>query len=214
MNDPYQVLGVSRNASTEEIKEAYKQLAKKYHPDNYAASPLEEVANEKMKEINEAYDTIMNERKGAGGTSYQANSQGGYQQNAYQGNSSFPDIRRLIQQNRFVEAEELLDGVPVQRRDAEWYFLKGSVYYSRGWLDDAMNHFSSAYRMNPNNPEYRAAYQRMAWQRQGNFGSQNGQYRTPNQQMNSGCTPCDMCCGMMCADSCCECMGGDCIPCC
>lgn len=76
MNDPYQVLGVSRNASTEEIKEAYKQLAKKYHPDNYAASPLEEVANEKMKEVNEAYDAIMNERKAAGGASYQANGHG------------------------------------------------------------------------------------------------------------------------------------------
>ena len=58
MNNPYEVLGVSENASDEEIKAAYRKLAKKYHPDNYADSPLADVAEQKMKEINEAYDTI------------------------------------------------------------------------------------------------------------------------------------------------------------
>ena len=63
MTDPYKVLGVSPNASDEEVKAAYRKLAKKYHPDNYANSPLADLADEKMKEVNEAYDTIMNERK-------------------------------------------------------------------------------------------------------------------------------------------------------
>lgn len=211
MADPYKVLGVSPSASTEEIKNVYKQLAKKYHPDNYASSPLEEVASEKMKEINEAYDQIMNERRSAeraGSTGYQNG--GGYSS----ANSSFADIRRLIMQNRYDEAEVLLDGVLPQQRDAEWYFLKGSVYYSRGWLDDALAHFSSACQMNPNNPEYRAAYQRMMWQRQGNMGgSANGQYRTPGQNQ-TGCSACDCCSSLICADCCCECMGGDLISCC
>lgn len=63
MSDPYQVLGVSPSASDEEVKTAYRNLAKKYHPDNYADSPLADLASEKMKEINEAYDSIMRMRK-------------------------------------------------------------------------------------------------------------------------------------------------------
>ena len=63
MTDPYQVLGVSPNASDEQIKNAYRELARKYHPDNYANNPLADLAQEKMKEINEAYDQIQRQRK-------------------------------------------------------------------------------------------------------------------------------------------------------
>jgi len=58
MNDPYQILGVSENASDEEIKKAYRELARKYHPDNYHDNPLADLAQEKMKEINAAYEQI------------------------------------------------------------------------------------------------------------------------------------------------------------
>ena len=67
MNDPYSVLGVSPNASDEEIKKAYRELARKYHPDNYQNNPLADLAEEKMKEINEAYETITKQRSGGGG---------------------------------------------------------------------------------------------------------------------------------------------------
>ena len=62
MNDPYAVLGVSSSASEEEIKRAYRDLVKKYHPDNYANNPLADLAEAKMKEVNEAYDAIMKAR--------------------------------------------------------------------------------------------------------------------------------------------------------
>ena len=67
MTDPYSVLGVSNTASDEEIKKAYRELVRKYHPDNYHDNPLADLAQEKMKEINEAYDTITKARSSGGG---------------------------------------------------------------------------------------------------------------------------------------------------
>lgn len=227
VTDPYKVLGVSPTASEEEVKSAYRQLVKKYHPDNYADSPLADLANEKMQEVNEAYDMVIN-RLRAGGQNGSAQQNAGYGGNTYSGQQSGygygggygysqasgqqSDIRRLIQQNRLVEAEELLDGIPMKNRDGEWYFLKGTIFFQRGWLDDAMNHFSTACRLSPNNPEYRAAMNRMMWQQQGNMGSPNGSYRT-NPDM-AGMSACNCCSNLICADCCCECMGGDLIPCC
>ena len=75
MKDPYSVLGVSQSASDDEIKKAYRELARKYHPDNYQNNPLADLAEEKMKEINEAYDAITKQRAGGGG--YQQQPSGG-----------------------------------------------------------------------------------------------------------------------------------------
>ena len=123
-------------------------------------------------------------------------------------------LRNVLLLKTAADAEELLDGTPMQARDAEWYFLKGNVYFQRGWLDDALNHFSTACRLSPNNPEYRAAMNRMMWQRQGNFGSPAGGYRTGTPVPMGGCSTCDICNSLLCADCCCECMGGDLISCC
>ena len=206
MRDPYEVLGVNKNATDAEIKAAYKELARKYHPDNYADNPLSDLAEEKMKEINEAYDSIMNSRRGK-------KRSGASSDTDYTPSSEFMDIRNLIAANRLEDAQELLDGVDISRRTAEWYFLNGSVLYRRGWFDDAFASFSNACRMDPGNPEYRAAYERLSNQRGGGFRGTGG-YRPAGSGMNTGCSPCDMCCGLMCADSCCECFGGDIIPCC
>ena len=106
--NPYEILGVSPNASDAEIKKAYYELAKKYHPDNYADNPLSDLADEKMKEINEAYDSIMNERKGGG---HASGDTGGY--SAYQ-NQSFSEIRLYIQRNELEKAQTMLDMVNYQ----------------------------------------------------------------------------------------------------
>jgi len=205
MTDPYKVLGVSRSATDEEIKDAYRKLAKKYHPDQYAESPLKDLADEKMKEINEAYDTITAQRRGGRYNSGYNGSSAGYQ-NA---SSSFGDVRSLIMSGRFADAEQILNGVPADRRNAEWYFLKGSVLYRRGWLEEAKDHFSRACQMDPGNPEYSAALNQAMNQRGGMYGGYN-----PNREMSGNCNACDMCSGLMMADCCCECMGGDLIPCC
>ena len=200
MKDPYAVLGIGKNATDDEVKAAYKELARKYHPDNYEGNPLSDLASEKMQEINEAYDAIMNSRKTG------KNNKGSYYNSSAA--SSFPDVRNLINQGRLDEAQELLDGVPVQSRDAEWYFLNGTVLYRRGWFDQAYTSFANASRMNPTNAEYRNAYNHA--QRQS--GRQNNPYRTYGNP--GGCDGCDVCSSLICADCCCECMGGDLIPCC
>ena len=197
MKDPYQILGISRNATDEEVKNAYRNLAKKYHPDSYGDNPLADLAEEKMQEINEAYDSIMASRKSGkkSGTNY------GYT-NSYETN--FPEIRSLINQNRLEKALELLDGTPVQNRNAEWYFLNGTVLYRRGWFDQAYTSFATASRMDPANPEYRNAVNNA--QRQANR-SQHNPYRTYNGGTN--CDACTMCQGLICADCCCEMAGGN-----
>ena len=201
MKDPYSILGVNKNATDDEIKAAYRELARKYHPDNYADNPLSDLAEEKMQEINEAYDNIMNSRKNRGSK----NNSRGYN------NSNFADIRSLISSGKIEEAQELLDGVPPEKRDAEWYFLNGTVLYKRGWFDNAFTSFSTACRMDPTNPEYREAFARM---QNGRGGFAGNPYRSSGNMGGSGCSGCDVCNTLICADCCCECMGGDLIRCC
>ncbi len=212
MTDPYKVLGVSPNASDDEIKAAYRQLAKKYHPDNYANNPLADLAEEKMREINEAYDMIQSMRVSRGNGGGNSSSAGYNSYNNSYNAGEFGDIRRLINLNKIIEADELLEGIPQSGRNAEWHYLKGVIHYKRGWLEEAMKHFQTANRMDPNNMEYTTALNQMMWQRQN--ARPAGGYRTYTYGGNPGCSSCDLCTSLICADCCCECMGGDLIRCC
>lgn len=198
MKDPYEVLGVSKNATDDQIKSAYRELARKYHPDNYSDNPLSDLAGEKMKEINEAYDAIVNSRRHG----YKKSKDNSYS-NTQSGSTNFPEIRTLINQGRIEQAQELLDGISPERRDAEWYFLNGTVLYRRGWFDQAYTSFATAVRMNPQNPEYRNAMNNA--QRQ--TGAQYNPYRSYGT--TDGCGVCDVCQGLICADCCCEMFGGN-----
>ena len=164
MRDPYEVLGVPSSATDEEVKKAYRNLARKYHPDNYHDSPLADVAQEKMKEINEAYEEVQSMRKN-GGTGQ--NPYGGYGRNhygqnpygayggSYGGDPAFARVRMSIAQGELNLAEELLNAM--SDHNAEWNFLKGAICYRRGWMDEAKRYYETAVQMNPNNPEYRRA---------------------------------------------------------
>lgn len=202
MTDPYKILGVSPYDTDEKIKSAYRDLAKKYHPDNYNNGLESDIAEEKMKEINEAYDQIMAERRKKISGNYSSYT-------SYNGaNNNYRDIRNMIMSGRISNAEQILDGIPIEQRNAEWHFLKGTIFYKKGWLEEAYNYFNKACNMDPQNSEYRSALNQINNQRSGFYGGYNP------MASNRGCSGCDICTSLFCADCCCECMGGDFIRCC
>lgn len=162
MNDPYQVLGVPESATDDEIKRAYRELARKYHPDNYHDNPLADLAQEKMKEINAAYEEI-NKRRGSGG-SRGTSAYGGYGGYSPYGSSSsgssvLQQVRIAIQSGDLSRAEALLANY--SDHNAEWNYLRGAICYRRGWLDEAKRYYQTACQMDPNNAEYRQALEYM-----------------------------------------------------
>lgn len=206
--DPYKVLGISPSASDDEVKRAYRDLARKYHPDNYVNNPLADLAKEKMQEINDAYDSIMKQRQNGGssggnsGYSQQGSSYGG----GYNGYSSgysgsnagiYNQVRNAINVGNVGMAEELLSRI--SQRDAEWHFLRSNVCYRKGWFDEAVQEINQACNMAPNNMEYRRMQNVL------NNSSAYGGYR-PMQQNDA----LDCCTQMLCLNCLCNCCGSGC----
>lgn len=201
MNNPYEYLGVGRNATEKDIMDAYRRIAGEIN-----STPMPDYERtRRMDELNNAYDTILNTLRG---TSSYSNNNSYNQQTDYNNNSQFSDVRQQINSGRIEDAEMILDGIHPSMRNAEWHYLKGVIHQRRGWLNEAYRHYQTACSMDPQNNEYAAAFNAMN-------NNANGGYRTTRRQSNSNdCDGCDICSGLLCADCCCECCGGDLIPCC
>ena len=192
MRNPYEVLEINRGATREEIQKAYRKLVKQYHPDQYRDHPLEKLAQEKLAEINEAYDHLMKNGRASSGASTD-------------GNSFFPQVRIHINNGDLFTAEQMLD--QSSTRTAQWYFLKGIVFQRKGWYSQALSHLQTAADMEPGNAEYQSAFNAM---RSNNrvYREHSGQYGGRDMDL------CSICQCLICTDCCCECMGGDFITCC
>ena len=194
MRNPYEILGVPEGAPIEQVKAAYKILAQKYQNDPSVD------AQRRMEEINAAYDSIV------------MNAGGRYNNSGYaQGGNDYADITAKIRSGRLDDAQILLDGIPEHQRDAQWYYLKGTILQKRGWLEDAANNFATASRLDPSNNTYKMAYNRVINARAGGYRTER---RAQTNRRNNDCGYLDCCCNLLCADACCECMGGDLISCC
>ena len=168
MDDPYKVLGVSPDASDEEIKSAYRRLAKQYHPDR---NPGDAEAAKKMQQVNDAYDRIKNPEKARQNRGY-----GGYSHQSYEqptGNQYAQAAYQYIRFGRYREALNVLNST--QERNARWYYLSALANDGLGNQVTALEHIRRAVSMEPDNREYLqtlediqnggAAYRRQA----GNF---------------------------------------------
>ena len=200
--NPYEILGVPENATDEQIKEAYRALVKKYHPDKYQNNPLADLAEDKLQEINEAYDTIMNERNSSYGNSSYSDGSYSYsssgQANAG-GRADYMQVRRNIDAGNLAAAQSILDSS--SDRSAEWYFLSGVIATRKGWYDEAFTKLQTACSMEPANMEYRRHL--------ASLRGQGGHYQNTAAGKGYGDSS-DMCCRALqcyiCADCCCDCI--------
>ena len=170
MTDPYKVLGVSPDATDEQIKQAYRRLAKQYHPD---LNPGDEAAARKMQEINAAYEQIKNPEKAApsgggydpfGGYRPSGEGEDHYQSGAYQ----------YIRMRRYQEALNILSNST--HRNARWYYLSAIANDGLGNQVTAMEHIRKAVSMEPDNPLYLQALRQMQAGGQA-YREQAGHYR-------------------------------------
>ena len=207
MFDPYSVLGVSRNASDEEIKKAYRQLSRQYHPDANINNPNKAAAEEKFKEIQQAYDQIMKEREyGTQGGTY-----GGF--GGFGAKTEYQDEESLrrqaaanyIQNGHYQEALNVLQGL--SGRNGQWYYLSAMANMGLGNNMKALEHMRAAVNLEPGNQEYRMILNRLengdSWYvRQSQpFGGMQG---TGNDMCLNVCLAnlaCNLCCpggGILC----------------
>lgn len=171
MTDPYQVLEVSRDASTEEIKKAYRKLSRKYHPDANINNPNKAEAEEKFKQVQQAYKQIMDEKENGtssygsqGGGAYGNRYGGAYGSGGYQGNyggaqsGSSEDAElhaaaNFLNNMRYQEAMRVLNNI--SRHNAQWYYLHAVANAGLGNNISAVQDAQTAVNMEPNNMQYR-----------------------------------------------------------
>jgi len=154
MDDPYRVLGLQPGASDEEVKRAYRQLAKKYHPDMNPGDPH---AAKMMNDINAAYDQILKQRQGKG-------SEGGFSYGSEPGQGSTPEmtaVRNYLHYRRFREAFNVLNRIT--DRNAEWYFLSAYAHAGVGNRTQALEFARKAVELEPGNGEYQSLLQQLQY---------------------------------------------------
>ncbi len=219
MTDPYSVLGVSREATDDEIKKAYRRLSRMYHPDANINNPNKAAAEEKFKDVQEAYDLIMKQREsgadwgayGSGQSSYGQSAYGGYGygyggayggQNASQGYQSESDVRyqaaaNFINSGSYAQAINVLESIT--DRTAQWYYMSAIAYAATGRNVQALEYARTASAMEPDNFQYRQLRARL--EGAGQWYVDRGQsYGMPD--LNFG----DACWKLICINAVCSCM--------
>lgn len=211
--DPYQVLGVSRSASEDEIKKAYRNLSRKYHPDSNINNPNKEQIEEKFKQVQQAYQLIMKEKQGGasygyGGNTYSQDfgdfgSFGGFggsarnQQYESQDDMYLKAAENYIRSRAYAEALNVLNGI--SNKNAHWYYLSACANAGMQNNVTALEHAKVAVSMEPNNFVYQRLLQSL--ERGGDwYNEMGGNYGNVFSMEGGSCTR--FCCGLMLCNMC------------
>ncbi|MFA5449252.1 MAG: hypothetical protein WC292_02270 [Clostridia bacterium] len=207
--NPFIILGVAEDVTQNQLYEAYRKQRDKYMEKRFAPGDEGTEACEMLDRIEAAYreaDGILKNRH-------------------YISDGGSKDVEELIREGRIDEAQEELD--KIKNRNAEWHYFQSMIFFRKKWYNEAHEQMRTAMELEPHNSKYREAYERLnsrldmaeSHQKRQSFYNSQGDGRSyrgayDDGQRRSGCTPCDCCTSLLCADCCCECMGGDLISCC
>ena len=202
MLDPYSVLGVSRDASMDEIKKAYRKLSRKYHPDANINNPNKEEAEEKFKQVQQAYDQIVKEREqGSSQSSWSGGFGGGYQTQDDQRSMEMRAAANYINAAHYQEALNVLNRMT--ERNGQWYYYHAVANAGAGNTASAMEDARRAVDMEPNNMQYQQLYQQLQSGGQWYWNQGNGYgYERPGNGFGNCCCQC-LCMNMLCPGCCC-----------
>ena len=196
--NPYDILGVSPSASDDEIKKAYRTLSRRYHPDANIGKPDEKMAEEKFKQIQQAYTQIMKEREqGQQGYDY------GYRQGGQTAGGDTDTVEmqaaaNFINSRRYREALNVLEGI--QNRNAQWYYFSALANAGMGNNIRAQEMARQALDMEPNNVQYQMLWQQLQSGRQW-YGNMAGGYGRQTVDIDNFCCQClalNLMCGCCC----------------
>lgn len=208
ITDPYQVLGVPQNASDDAIKKAYRELSRKYHPDTNANNPLADLAEEKFKQVQEAYQQIMEERERGGQQTYGYSGSSQSYSSSYSSNATWQEDQKMVAAANYINSRHYREALNVlsstNNRSGYWYYFNALAHAGMGNNMEAMNFARQAVNIEPNNPEFNDLLSRLSWR-----GRSYQDYSRGNGYGGSSCGTGNFCCDLWLADTLCECMGGD-----
>lgn len=221
--DPFIVLGVSENVSQDELYRAYKEKRAQYEDKRFEPGEVGAEACAKLEEIETAYNDardIVRSRP------YTAEEEKYDKQTESDSSENLDEAERAVKENRMEDAQKILDNCT--SRSARWHYIQSAVFYRKNWHADALKQLEFACNMEPGNAKYAEAKRSLETQmkahtdeKENSFYSEtekNGEkvYSGPDSTYagRRGCSVCDCCSSLICADCCCECMGGDLISCC
>lgn len=208
--DPFSIIGVSANCTQAELQDAYVKKRAKYMNDRFLEGEAGSIAAKKLGELEEAYGDAIELLS----TRY----------TIHEGGTIFSAVEDSIKANQLDKAQQQLDAIV--ERSAEWHYLQAVVFYKKNWMLESRKQLQLALSIEPDNEKYKSTLQRLEehmrssnpftnlTQEANNSGNERSYAQPNNAASGSGDACCKTCQALICADCCCECMGGDCITCC